>query len=73
MVMKFIDDRNFFTDVKETAKIFGVSESTIYRWFWEGKLRGNKIGNKISIDNNSIEKLELSIGFVLREVKNDTI
>jgi excisionase family DNA binding protein len=56
MTKKFIDDRNFFTDVKETAKIFGVTESTIYRWFWSGKLRGVKIRHKISIDNNSIEK-----------------
>jgi excisionase family DNA binding protein len=48
---------NHYATTKETAMTLGVSESTILRWFWEGKLKGVKIGNKISIDKNSVDKL----------------
>ena len=26
------------------AELLGVSRSTVYRWFWEGSLRGVKMG-----------------------------
>lgn len=32
----------------EAAKRLGVSRSTVYRWFWENKLLGTKMGEKNS-------------------------
>lgn len=29
---------------REVAQKLAVSRSTIYRWFWEGKLKGVKLG-----------------------------
>jgi excisionase family DNA binding protein len=29
---------------REVARQLAVSRSTIYRWFWEGKLKGVKLG-----------------------------
>jgi excisionase family DNA binding protein len=28
---------------REVARRLGVSRSTVYRWFWEGKLKGVKL------------------------------
>jgi excisionase family DNA binding protein len=29
---------------REVARTLGVSRSTVYRWFWEGRLKGLKMG-----------------------------
>jgi excisionase family DNA binding protein len=29
------------------AGILGVSRSTVYRWFWEGRLNGVKVANSV--------------------------
>jgi excisionase family DNA binding protein len=42
----------------EVARRLGVSKSTIYRWFWEGKLKGVKLSEKnIRILANSVEQI----------------
>jgi excisionase family DNA binding protein len=30
---------------REVARVLAVSRSTIYRWFWEGRLRGVKLNS----------------------------
>jgi excisionase family DNA binding protein len=47
-----------FIRPSEVARQLGVSRSTIYRWFWEGKLNGIKFSEKnIRISINSVEKM----------------
>jgi excisionase family DNA binding protein len=47
-----------FVRPSEVARQLGVSRSTIYRWFWEGKLKGVKFSDKnIRISINSIDKM----------------
>lgn len=47
---------------REAAKILAVSRSTIYRWFWEGKLKGKKISRKIvRISDSSIREIMAEI------------
>jgi excisionase family DNA binding protein len=47
-----------FVRPSEVARQLGVSRSTIYRWFWEGKLKGIKFSDKnIRISNNSVEQM----------------
>ena len=47
-----------FVRPSEVARQLGVSRSTIYRWFWEGKLKGVKFSDKnIRISINSVEKM----------------
>ena len=47
-----------FVRPSEVARLLGVSRSTVYRWFWEGKLKGIKFGEKnIRIAFDSIEKI----------------
>jgi len=29
---------------REVARLLAVSRSTVYRWFWEGRLKGLKMG-----------------------------
>jgi excisionase family DNA binding protein len=42
---------------REVAQRLAVSRSTIYRWFWEGKLRGVKItGGTVRILESSIKE-----------------
>ena len=42
----------------EVAKQLAVSRSTVYRWFWEGKLKGVKIsGGTVRILESEITKL----------------
>lgn len=33
--------------VKESANFLGVSQSTFRRFFWEGKIKGLRLGTKI--------------------------
>lgn len=47
-----------FVRPSEVARQLGVSRSTIYRWFWEGKLKGVKFSDKnIRISLSSIEQI----------------
>jgi len=42
----------------EVARYFAVSRSTIYRWFWEGRIQGVKLsGGSLRILESSMEKL----------------
>ena len=36
-------DRERLLRPREVARQLAVSRSTVYRWFWEGKLRGVKL------------------------------
>lgn len=48
-----------FVKPSEVARQLGVSRSTIYRWFWEGKLKGIKFSDKvIRILAKSVEQIE---------------
>lgn len=44
---------------REVARQLAVSRSTVYRWFWEGKLRGVKLnGGTVRILESAVfEKL----------------
>lgn len=44
---------------REVAKMLAVSRSTVYRWFWEGRLKGVKLnGGTLRILASSVrEKL----------------
>ncbi|MBW1991789.1 MAG: helix-turn-helix domain-containing protein [Deltaproteobacteria bacterium] len=45
---------------REVAHRLGISRSSVYRWFWEGKLRGVKLlGGPVRILESSV-KLQLS-------------
>lgn len=47
-----------FIRPSEVARQLGVSRSTIYRWFWEGKLKGIKLSAKnIRISINSVKQI----------------
>lgn len=51
-------DRKIFVRPSEVARQLGVSRSTIYRWFWEGKIKGVKLSNRsLRISINSVENL----------------
>lgn len=51
-------NKQMFIRPSEVAIKLGVSKSTIYRWFWEGKLKGIKLSDKnIRILANSVDKL----------------
>ncbi len=51
-------EQSRFIRPSEVAKMLGVSRSTIYRWFWEGKLQGIKLGEKnLRIALESVEKI----------------
>jgi excisionase family DNA binding protein len=51
-------NKQIFIRPSEVAIKLGVSKSTIYRWFWEGKLKGIKLSDKnIRILANSVDKL----------------
>jgi excisionase family DNA binding protein len=50
--------KEIFVRPSEVARQLGVSRSTIYRWFWEGKLKGIKFSDKnIRISMHSVEKI----------------
>ena len=52
-------EKGKFIKPSEVACRLGVSKSTIYRWFWEGKLKGVKYSDRIiRILANSVEQLE---------------
>ncbi len=42
---------------REVARLLAVSRSTVYRWFWEGRLRGVKLhGGTVRILNSSVQE-----------------
>lgn len=42
---------------REVAQKLAVSRSTVYRWFWEGKLQGVKLSNRsLRILKSSVEE-----------------
>jgi excisionase family DNA binding protein len=44
--------------VEKASRVLSVSKSTIYRWFWEGKLRGVKFSkNNIRILKKSVDEV----------------
>ncbi len=47
---------------REVAHRLAVSRSTVYRWFWEGKLRG------VKITGGTVRILESSVKARLKEV-----
>ncbi|MBW1916409.1 MAG: helix-turn-helix domain-containing protein [Deltaproteobacteria bacterium] len=47
---------------REVAQRLGVSRSTVYRWFWEGKLRG------IKLSEGSLRILESSVQLMLEVI-----
>jgi excisionase family DNA binding protein len=51
-------NKDKYVKPSEVAIHLGVSRSTVYRWFWEGKLKGIKFGEKnIRISANSVDKM----------------
>ena len=47
----------------EVANRLAVSRSTVYRWFWEGRLRGVKIaGGTIRILESAVNEKLKSLG-----------
>jgi excisionase family DNA binding protein len=51
-------DNKIFVRPSEVARQLGVSRSTVYRWFWEGKLQGVKFSDRsLRILVNSVEKM----------------
>jgi putative resolvase len=47
---------------REVAQRLAVSRSTVYRWFWEGKLKG------VRITGGTVRILESSVRERLKEV-----
>ncbi|MDP9479393.1 MAG: helix-turn-helix domain-containing protein [Actinomycetota bacterium] len=43
--------------VREAGQMLGVSESTVRRWLYRGKLEGLKVGGVVRVDRRSIEKM----------------
>ena len=48
-------DKNF--TIEETAKLFHVSRSTIYKWVFSNKLPHFKVGRRLLFPENDIEAL----------------
>ena len=46
---------------REVAKQLAVSRSTVYRWYWEGRLRG------IKLNSGTVRILESSVAGKLAE------
>jgi len=43
---------------KEVANLLAVSRSTVYRWFWEGRLKGLKIaGGTVRILESAVNDI----------------
>jgi len=50
---------------RDVAETLGVSRSTVYRWFWEGHLRG------VKVMNGTVRILESSVRERLMEGVSD--
>lgn len=44
--------------IKETSRIFNVSEMTIRRWIESGKIKAVKIVGSVRIEESEIERLK---------------
>jgi excisionase family DNA binding protein len=45
---------------REVAQQLAVSKATVYRWFWEGKLKGVKLTNRsLRILQSSVDKMTM--------------
>lgn len=42
---------------KDIAKMFNVSEKSVYRWVYEGRLQANKIGGSIRVPRTELLKI----------------
>ena len=40
---------------REVARLLGISLSTVYRWYWEGRLRG------VKLDGGTVRILESAV------------
>jgi excisionase family DNA binding protein len=53
----FMNGKNYLRP-SQAAKLLGVHRTTVYRWFWEGKLRGIKmLGGTVRILESSLNDL----------------
>ena len=50
------DIRNYL-NLSQAAKKLGVSRSTVWRWVWEDKIKGIKIGSRIFVQKDEIMKM----------------
>jgi excisionase family DNA binding protein len=41
----------------QVARLLAVSRSTVYRWFWEGRLKGIKMGTTLRILESSVKEM----------------
>lgn len=60
--MLVLDGKKFLT-VKETAKVFQLSEATIRRWIKRGKVKAAKLGKSymINVEGFSVADGEITI------------
>jgi len=43
--------------LKEVAAMCAVSEKTVYRWIYEGRLKANRIGGSVRIPKTELLKI----------------
>lgn len=55
LMEKVMGDKSKRLNVMNVAEQLGVSRSTVNRWFWEGRLKGIKIGFLIKIYQSSVD------------------
>jgi len=55
--MKNYKRPSFYT-VQEVASTMRVSDETIYRMIWDGKLEASKVGRQWRCDENCFEKMK---------------
>jgi len=50
----------------EVAGRLGISRSSVYRWFWEGKLRGVKLaGGPVRIFESAVSEQMVNMDYLL--------
>ncbi len=50
----------------EVAGRLGISQSSVYRWFWEGKLRGVKLaGGPVRIFESAVSEQMVNMDYLL--------
>ena len=51
-------NKDYLMRPREVAEVLKCSISSVYRWFWKGKLKGVQIGNNaIRIYSSSIKEI----------------
>jgi excisionase family DNA binding protein len=48
---------------REVARLLGVSRSTVYRWYWEGRLQG------VNLEGGTVRILESAVREKLARAK----